>query len=262
MSDEALHKDQVIGQFSQQAESYGRLTSSMTDNGRQEAFCALVGAGPDDEVLDVCCGAGGIALGLAPYVAQVTGLDLTPAMLAQARAAQERQGLTNTIWMEGDIYALPFADGAFSLVTSGAAFHHVTNPREAFRELVRVCRKGGRVVVRDVTPDADKSAAYDRMEVLRDPSHTHALTVDEMSRLGEGLPVNPPALHPSLAADLPLDAILATSFPEACSIAELRAMFYEDAISGEDKLGFKARLVGDEIRVSYAQTTAIWDKLR
>ena len=261
MSDEAHHKGQVIGQFSQQAEGYGRLTSSMADNGRNAAFSALVGARADDVVLDVCCGTGAIALGLAPYVAQVTGLDLTPAMLAQARAGQERQGLTNIIWMEGDIYALPFADGAFSLVTSGAAFHHVTNPRDAFRELVRVCRQGGRVVVRDVTPDAEKSAEYYRMEILRDPSHTHALTAEEMSRLGQGLPVGPPALHPSVAADLPLDAILATSFPEACNIAELRAMFHEDALSGEDRLGFKARLVGDEIRVSYAQTTAIWNKL-
>jgi ubiquinone/menaquinone biosynthesis C-methylase UbiE len=260
MSDEANHKEQIIGQFTQQAEGYGRLTGSMADGGRQAAFAALVQARPDDQVLDVCCGTGAIALGLAPYVAQVTGLDLTPAMLAQAKAAQEKQGVSNARWMEGDIYALPFADGTFSLVTSGAAFHHVTNPRDAFRELVRVCRKGGRVVVRDVTPDADKSAAYDRMEILRDPSHTHALTRDEMSRLGEGQPVSPPALHASLAADLPLDAVLATSFPEACSIEDLRAMFYEDALSGEDRLGFKARLVGEEIRVSYAQTTAIWGR--
>ncbi len=257
MSDES-HKTQVISQFTQQAEGYARLTGSMEDGGRRAKFAVLVGARADDVVLDVCCGAGAIALDLAPYVARVTGLDLTPAMLAQAQTAQVQRGVTNADWRQGDVYALPFADAAFSLVTCGAALHHMTDPRAAFAELVRVCRPGGRVVVRDVTPAAAKSAAYDRMEILRDPSHTHALTVDEVSQLGEGLPVGVPALHASEAADLPLDAILAASFPEAISIAALRAMFYEDARAGQDRLGFRARLVGGDILISYAQTTAIW----
>jgi ubiquinone/menaquinone biosynthesis C-methylase UbiE len=261
MSDEAGHKTQVISQFTQQAEGYSRLTGAMADGGRQAKFAVLVGARADDEVLDVCCGPGGIALDLAPYVAHVTGLDLTPAMLDQARAAQARRGVSNASWREGDIYALPFAAASFSLVTSGAAFHHITDPRAAFAELVRVCRPGGRIVVRDVTPEGQKCAAYDRMEILRDPSHVHALTQDEMARLGEGQPVGVPALHPSIAADLPLDAILAASFPDACSIGELRALFHEDALSGEDRLGFSARLIGGEIRVSYRQTTAIWTRL-
>jgi len=260
MSDENGHKSQVIGQFTQQAESYARLTGSMAGGEGQAVFSVLVQARPGDVVLDVCCGPGTMALDMAPYVAHVTGLDLTPAMLDQARAAQVKRGVDNVAWREGDVYALPFADGAFSLVMSTAAFHHMTNPRAAFAELVRVCRPGGRIALRDVTPEADKSAAYDRMEILRDPSHTHALTRAEMAALGEGLPVGAPALHASVAADLPLEAILAASFPEACSIAELRAMFHEDARSGEDRLGFKARLIGEEIRVSYRQTTAIWVK--
>jgi ubiquinone/menaquinone biosynthesis C-methylase UbiE len=261
VSEEAVHKGQIIGQFTQQAESYSRLTSAMADGSRQAGFRGLVQAQPDDVVLDVCCGPGTLALDIAPYVAQVTGLDLTPAILDQARAAQDGRGTKNVAWREGDVYALPFADGAFSLVMSSAAFHHMTDPRAAFAELARVCRSGGRIAVRDVTPDADKSAAYDRMEILRDPSHTHALTQGEMAALGAGLPVSAPTLHGSVAADLPLDAILATSFPDTCSIAELRAMFYEDALSGEDRLGFKARLIEGDIRVSYQQTTAIWARL-
>jgi hypothetical protein len=98
------------------------------------------------------------------------------------------------------------------------------------------------------------------MERLRDPSHTHALVQAELAGLGIGLPVGPPALHESITADLPLDAILAASFPEACSIAELRALFRADAVSGEDRLGFDARLIDGELRVSFRQTTAIWLK--
>jgi SAM-dependent methyltransferase len=222
------------------------------------AFRALVGAQSDDRVLDVCCGPGTIALDLAPFVAQVTGLDLTPAMLDQARAAQALRGVANANWIEGDVFALPFADGEFSIVTCGAAFHHLPEPRAAMSEMVRVCRTGGRIVVRDVTPEATKSAAYDRMERMRDPSHTHALTPAELAGLGEGMQVGAPELHSSIAVDLSLDAILATSFPETCTIAEIREIFLEDARTGDDNLGFKARIVDQQIRVSYAQTTAVW----
>jgi ubiquinone/menaquinone biosynthesis C-methylase UbiE len=261
MGEDAGHKAQIVDQFSQQAESYSRLTGAMAAEERQAAFRALVQAGPDDNVLDVCCGPGTMALDLAPYVAHVTGLDLTPAMLDEARAGQAKRGVTNADWVVGDVFAIPFDVGAFSLITCGAAFHHMTDPGAAFRELVRVCRPGGRIVVRDVTPAAEKSAAYDRMEILRDPSHTHALTREEMAKLGERLPVSAPALHASLAADLPLDAILATSFPEACTVDELRDMFREDALSGADDLGFSARIIDGAIRVSYPQTTAVWTRL-
>lgn len=260
MTDMADQRRRVLDQFSQQAESYSRLTGAMSVEQRQAAYRDLIGVQPEDRVLDVCCGPGTLALDLAPHVAHVTGLDLTPAMLQQARAAQAERDIGNADWVEGDVFALPWAESPFSLVTCSAAFHHMPDPRAALREMVRVCRPGGRIVVRDVTPDAAKSAAYDRMEKLRDPSHTHALSPEEMAGLGDGLPVGAPALHGSVAADLPFDAILATSFPESCTIAEIRAMFLEDARAGEDRLGFKARMIEGEIRVSYPQTTAIWRK--
>jgi ubiquinone/menaquinone biosynthesis C-methylase UbiE len=252
--------DQILDQFSQQAEGYSRLTGAMADKDRRAAFAALVGANPDDVVLDVCCGPGTMALDLALHVRHVTGLDLTPAMLEQARLAQAARGCANIAWVEGDALHLPFAEGSFTLVTCGAAFHHMLEPALALREMVGVCGRGGRIAVRDVTPDPAKSEAYDRMERLRDPSHTHALTPAEMASLGRGLPVRDPVLHHSIAADLPLDAILATSFPTACTIAEIRAMFQADAEAGADELGFAARLIDGEIRVSYPQTTAIWVK--
>jgi len=254
------HNDRILEQFSQQAEGYSRLTGGMPAEDRQAAFRALVGARADDRVLDVCCGPGTMALDLAPFVAKVTGLDLTPAMLEQARAAQEQRSISNAEWVEGDVFAMPFADGEFSIVTCGAAFHHMPEPRSALSEMVRVCRKGGRIVVRDVTPEAAKSPAYDRMEKLRDPSHTHALTPAELAELGDGLQVGAPELHSSIAADLSLDAILATSFPETSTRAQIREIFLEDARVGDDNLGFKARIIDEEIRVSYAQTTAIWIK--
>lgn len=254
----AAQKAQVLDQFSRQAEGYGRLTGAMAGVDRGAAFRAQVGVGPGDTVLDVCCGTGALALDLAPHVRHVTGLDLTPAMLEQARAAQGQRGCTNVEWVEGDAYALPFADAAFDLVVCGAAFHHMLDPTAALCEMVRVCRPGGRIAVRDVTPAPDKSAAYDRIERMRDPSHVHALTSAELATLGAGLAVAPPVLHASVAADLPLEAVLATSFPTTCTLDDIRALFFADAQNGGDALGFDAKLVDGEVRVSYPQTAAIW----
>jgi ubiquinone/menaquinone biosynthesis C-methylase UbiE len=261
MNGDTEHEAQIIEQFTKQAESYRKLTSSLAGSVRGAGLPALTGAGAQDIVLDVCCGPGSIALQLAPLVAHVTGVDVTPAMLEQARIAQVQRNITNAAWQQGDIYALPFAAASFSLVTSGAAFHHITRPVEAFAELVRVCRPGGRIAVRDVTPLAEKVAEYDRMEILRDPSHAHALTVEELSSLGAGLPVGAPELHVSTTPHMPLDAVLVTSFPERCSLDELRAMFRADAQTGQDRLGFAAELVGEEVYVAYRQTTAIWQRL-
>ncbi len=261
MAETAAQKDQVLDQFTQQAESYSRLTGAMAIAGdRQAAFRALVDPRPDDLALDVCCGPATIALDLAPHVARVTGLDLTPAMLDQARAAQAEKGMENADWVEGDVCALPFEDGAFSIVLCGAAFHHLTDPRAAFAEMARVCRPGGRIVIRDVTPAADKSAAYDAFEKARDPSHVHALTPEEVGTLGLGLPVDEPTMLATLTPHMAFDPILATSFPQACTIEDLRERMREDALTGEDRLGFSAQIVDGEVRVAYPGVIARWVK--
>jgi ubiquinone/menaquinone biosynthesis C-methylase UbiE len=258
MKEMPSHEEKVVDQFSQQAESYRHLTQSLSSTDRQATFRAQVGASSADIVLDVCCGPGTMALDLAPFVTKVTGIDLTPAMLEQARAVQTIRELTNVDFAIGDISAIPFADGAFSLVVCGAAFHHLADPRGAFAELVRVCRPGGRIAVRDVTPSREKSAAFDELEIMRDPSHFHALTRDEMADLGNAQPVEAPVLYPSVTADLPLASILATSFPELCSIDHIHALLREDAETEVDRWGFAAKIADGVVRVSYAQTTAVW----
>jgi ubiquinone/menaquinone biosynthesis C-methylase UbiE len=260
MSKSTIHNDEVINQFSLQAESYNRLTGSMNSD-RSAALRDLVSVSPDDLLLDVCCGPGLLTMDLAPYVRRATGVDLTPAMLDRARATQKAVGLVNVSWMQGDACRLPFEDGSFSLVVCSAAFHHLEHPKLALREMVRVCRSEGRIVVRDVTPAPEHVAAYDRMEKMRDPSHIHALTADELLSLGVGLMVGEPRIRKSTAADLSLNAILATSFPETCTTEQIQALFVKDAISGQNSLGFSARMVDGEVRVSYTMSTMLWSRL-
>jgi ubiquinone/menaquinone biosynthesis C-methylase UbiE len=260
MSKHNKHTNEVISQFSLQAESYSRLTGSMNSD-RSSALRDLVSISPDDLVLEVCCGPGLLTMDLAPYVRHATGVDLTPAMLDQARATQTQKGIVNVAWMRADVCRLPFEAGSFSLVVCSAAFHHLEQPRHALGEMVRVCRSGGRIVVRDVTPPAESVAAYDRMEKMRDPSHIHALTADELLRLGAGLMVDEPKIRRNTTAHLSLDAILATSFPETCTTEQIKALFVEDALSGKNSLGFSARMINGEVRVAYEMSTVLWPRL-
>jgi ubiquinone/menaquinone biosynthesis C-methylase UbiE len=253
------HNEKIVDQHTQQAPAYAKLTSSMA--GRGPARHELIGVRPDDELLDIACGPGSLTLELAPHIARATGLDITPAMLDQARETQARSGVDNVAWVEGDGARIPFPDGAFSLVTCSAAFHHFEHPAAILAEMVRVSRPGGRVVVSDVTPDADKTGAYDRMEHMRDPSHRHAHSLSELEELGAGLGLGSPVSRTSLAGPMPYEAVLATSFPEEHSREELLELMREDGEAGADDLGFRAQLGGGgEVLVSYPVSMVIWNR--
>ena len=127
---------------------------------------------PTDETLDVACGPGTVVAAFAAHVRRAIGLDMTQAMLEQARALASERNLTNVEWRSGDVYALPFADAAFDIVTCRFAFHHFEDPAKALAEMARVCRPGGRVALCDAIAPADpaKAAAFNAMERHRDPS--------------------------------------------------------------------------------------------
>lgn len=260
MSERTPYNDTIVDQHTRQAEGYARLTRS-TMGDRRAQMRAFVGVHPDDELLDVACGPGSLSLELAAHVAFATGIDITPAMLDQARAAQAERGIANVRFVEGDGAALPFADGSFSLVASSAAFHHFEQPARVLAEMLRVCRPGGRIVIVDVAPAAEKAAAYDRFERMRDPSHGHAHSLAEFAAMGRAVGLDEPRVRSNPAGPVPFAAILATSFPESHTREELLALMAEDAASGEDRMGFAARLDHDgTVLVTYPMATMVWTR--
>jgi ubiquinone/menaquinone biosynthesis C-methylase UbiE len=254
------HDAKVVSQFTQQAEPYRRLTVAMATD-RTAELRTLIGLSASDIVLDVACGPGSLALELAPHVQHVTGIDLTPAMLEQAKLMQAQKGIHNVDWQVANACQLPFADASFSQVLCRAALHHWQTPRQALGEMVRVCRAGGRIAIIDVTPAPDKADAYDAIEKMRDPSHAHAHSVDELRALGVGMPLRGPLISQTVTPHMPLDAVLATSYPEQYTIAEVRAVFEQDAASGKNRLGMNAQLVDGQLRVSYTLSTAVWTRV-
>ena len=110
-----------------------------------------LGVQPGDHVLDIGCGTGVATLEAAARVGRagrVVGLDRSPHMLSIAQRKPPLQPDAATIeWSEGDALALPFPDAAFDAVCCVLVVHLIDDRVAALREMLRVLRSGGRVVV-------------------------------------------------------------------------------------------------------------------
>ncbi|HWG91289.1 MAG TPA: class I SAM-dependent methyltransferase [Candidatus Thermoplasmatota archaeon] len=106
-----------------------------------------------DRVLDVACGTGNTTLTARMAGARVTGLDITPRLLEEAKASAALAGYDDIRWDEGDAQALPYTDGSFDVVLSTFGHIFAPDPGAAARELLRVTRPGGTIAFTGWTPE-------------------------------------------------------------------------------------------------------------
>src|SRR3954467_14573776 len=168
--------DVVVDQFTRQAAPFAN-SAAMRDEEALRLLVEFSGAGANDTVLDVACGPGLVVTAFAKVCRHATGIDLTPAMIDKAREHAAALGLTNVDWRVGNVLPLPFPDATFSVVVSRFAFHHFPDPLAVLHEMARVVTRLGRLVIADMlaSDDPKRADALNRMERLRDPSHTRAL---------------------------------------------------------------------------------------
>lgn len=242
------HTEEVVDQFTRQAAQFA-LSPAARNEEIVERILRLAQACPGDAALDVACGPGLLACALARYVGHATGIDLTPAMLDQARATQAGAALTNLSWDRGDVTAMPYAAGSFTIVTCRFAFHHFPEPVRVLREMRRVAAPGARIVVADSAPCPALADGFNAMESLRDPSHTRALPPEELRALftAAGLP-NPGVEQTRLVLDL--DSFLARSYPPGGGRDKdrLRSMFEEALL--DDRMDVQPRREAGTIHFS------------
>jgi ubiquinone/menaquinone biosynthesis C-methylase UbiE len=117
-----------------------------------ELLCEAADLRGGSKVLDVATGSGNTALGAARRRCEVTGIDYVASLLERARerAAVERLDIR---FEEGDVEALPYPDGSFDVVLSTFGVMFAPDQERAARELLRVCRAGGRIALTNWTPE-------------------------------------------------------------------------------------------------------------
>lgn len=138
----------------------------------------------DDLVLDAGCGTGNFSLKLARRGAQVTGIDIAPGMLsrAQEKAAREGQPVS---FLEMDIYNLSFPSNYFDGVISMAAFEFIHEPLRAYRELKRVLKPGGHLLIGTINKESAWGALYEERAQRPDSIFRHArfMNMEELLNL-------------------------------------------------------------------------------
>lgn len=252
----ASHRERILDQFTRQAVPFAQA-QAIRNQEALERIVKMAEAGPNDTSLDVACGPGLLVCAFARVVRHAVGIDLTPAMLEQARKTQAEQGLTNITWQQGDVNALPFPDAHFFIVSSRFAFHHLLDPLAALKEMARVSKPGGRVVVADLAPAADKAAALNAEERLRDSSHVRALPPEELRELfaDAGLPA--PRME-SYRLEGELEDLLSRSFPNEGDADRVRKIFV-DSIR-DNTLDLKTRRENGRIFYAFPVTLLISKK--
>ena len=127
-------------------------------------------------VLDMATGGGHTALAFARFAGRVVACDVTEPMLRAARGLLRDRGVAAATFVAGDVTALPFDDGAFDAVTCRIAAHHFADVAAAVREVRRVLRPGGSLLLQDILGHDDGEAAtfITEVERRRDPSHVRA----------------------------------------------------------------------------------------
>ncbi len=144
-----LEEGQVRAMFDRIAGPYDLMNSVMTaglHHRWRERAADLARVGPGSRALDVATGTGDLAIELASRGASVVGSDFSEGMLDVAR--RKSPALT---WEQGNALSLPYADATFDAATVGFGARNFSDLSQGLREMARVVRPGGRVVVLEIT---------------------------------------------------------------------------------------------------------------
>lgn len=181
-----MYEDSIRAEFTHQSRSFG-TAPAMTSAETLGALIELIPEGAGGDWIDVACGPGVVSRATAARVGSVKGVDLTPAMIAEAERRAGEEGIANVSFALGDATGLDLADNSFDGAITRLSLHHIPAPGRVVAEMARLVRPGGWVLVSDIVADRDRNANAWREEIerLRDPSHWACHTPESLRAMGE-----------------------------------------------------------------------------
>jgi SAM-dependent methyltransferase len=244
------HDDEIRHEFAKQAPTFEDPGYTFADRRLLAWIQDNVPAEAGARVLDVAGGTGHMARAYADGATVAVVLDLTAEMLALGQSQAQAEQRRNVVFVHGDAAHMPFVDDAFDLVLSRFAVHHFERPEDQVSEMVRVCRPDGRVAIIDlVAPDPALADSQDRLERLRDRSHTRALSVEALQTLLDGAGAR--AFHQTFHDHrLPVERWLAQTAPPADRAQAIRAEL-SDEVDGGTPTGMRPVVEGGELHLTH-----------
>ena len=177
--DQVVSKEVYKQQFGIRSKNWHQSASWITDDGILSAQAEMWDGPEDAKVLDVCCGSGVVGNAFRGTVGHITGLDLTPEMIAMAETRLD-------VVQQGDVYDMPFEDNQFDLACNREVLHLLPRPDIPVGQIFRVLKPGGTFIVSQLVPYGPEDAPwFFRIVKKKQPLFFNNLMAEDMVKLLE-----------------------------------------------------------------------------
>lgn len=170
--------------FNKQAEDYNKFEfiNNKTEIGK------IINVGypyKNKRVLDLACGSGIIALELSKYADIVDALDVSPLMIDRLKKECNNKKLNNINYLVGDAHNLKYEDNTFDTVITRLSMHHFNNPRIVLKEIKRVLKNLGELIIIDIitSEDEEEMRLQNSFNKIRDFSHNKFFTLNSLKKI-------------------------------------------------------------------------------
>ena len=173
----------VVEHFRRMAEVAPQTPTEAVE-GQLRALRTLVAPRPGDALLDVGTGTGAVALAFAPHLAQVTAVDVAPAMLERAELTRLAQGAANVDIRWANATALPYDRAAFDIVVCRDLCRYIPDLGQLFTGLHTVARPGGKLALDELIGSENpvKRATHQALEMQHDPAIARLYSESEIEQ--------------------------------------------------------------------------------
>jgi len=252
------HTEKVQRQFSRQASAYAQ-TKQARDVRAMAGLVKLTQADASSVTLDVACGPGRLTAAFAQQVAQAHGIDATENLLAIARSETREMGLTNIEFTHGSALDMPYPAASFDTVSCRAAFHHFAAPSAVLKEMVRITKPDGQILIADILGHSDPTFAanHDCIEQLCDTSHVQCLSSETFEALFQRAGLQATKTHRG-TADYELESWLLHGGPDRATADKIRKLM--NANQSNDETGLQVRVEDGVVKFSHQTVVYVLER--